>query len=61
MGRDDSSPLPFQCVYTHPDTPICVNIIAILELGIDDVNQFVDLDANVITSLLVVFHSLVQN
>lgn len=31
-----------------------------LELGMDDVKKFVDFNADVITSLLVVFRSLVQ-
>ncbi len=31
-----------------------------LELGVDDIKEFVDLDADVVTSLLVVFCPLVR-
>jgi hypothetical protein len=50
--------LPFQCIKTHSSAFICVNIITILKLGVDNIDQFVDFGANIITSLFVVLGAL---
>jgi hypothetical protein len=58
--RNDSDPLHFQCIYTHPYALVCIDVIISLELGVDNVNELVDFNADVITSLLVVFCPLAQ-
>jgi hypothetical protein len=58
-GKDNDL-LHLQCIYTHPYALIGIDIIISLELGVDDVNELVDFNADVITSLLVVFRPLVR-
>ena len=55
-----NDPLLLQCVYAHPYPLICCNIIMLLELGMDNVKKFVDFNADVITSLFVMFRPLVE-
>ena len=58
--RKDRDPLHLQCIYSHLYALICVDIIIFLELAMDDVDEFADLNADVVTSLLVVFCPLVH-
>lgn len=58
--KQGNDPLPLQCVYAHPYSLIRFNIIVFLELGMDNIKKFVDLNTDVIASLLVVFCPLVQ-
>jgi hypothetical protein len=55
---NSSTTLPFQGIHTHPSTFVCVKVITILDLGMYDIDQFGDLDADIITSLLVVLGTL---
>jgi hypothetical protein len=48
--RKGNDPLHLQCVYAHPYSLICFNIIMFLELAMDNVKKFVDFNADVITS-----------
>lgn len=58
--RKGNDSLPLQCLYANFNSLICFNITMFLELGMDNVKKFVDFNADVITSLLVVFRPLVQ-
>jgi hypothetical protein len=58
--KQGNDPLHLQCIYAHPYSLIRCNIIMFLELGMDNIKEFVDFNTDVITSLLVVFCPLVQ-
>lgn len=58
--REGDDPLHLQCVYARPHSLICFNVTMVLELDMDNLKKFVNFNADVITSLLVVFRCLVQ-
>jgi hypothetical protein len=55
-----SSPIPFQIFHASLGASIRVDIVVGLELSVDNINEFTDFDADVVTSLFVVLGTLIQ-
>ncbi len=53
-----SDAIPFEILQPFLSASIRVDVIVRLELGVDNVNEFTNFDADVVTSLFVVFGTL---
>jgi hypothetical protein len=60
ISTTNSNPIPFQIFHASLGASIRVDIVVGFELSVDNINEFTDFEANVVTSLFVVLGTLTQ-